>query len=72
MLQLIELGSSLRDIIRLLKRSEAELAEEAAFLGVMLPQHGAIAVSTSTTDSSATTATVHYAPARHRSRNKTA
>ena len=62
MLRLIELGSSLRDIIRLLGRTEAELAQEAAFLGVMLPRQGAMTVSTTTADSSAVSATIHYAP----------
>jgi hypothetical protein len=62
MLRLIELGSSLRDIIRLLGRTEAELTREAAFLGVMLPRHGAMTVSTTTADSSAASATIHYAP----------
>jgi hypothetical protein len=71
MLQLIELGSSLPDIVRLLGCTEEALAEEAAFLSVMLPQHGAIAVSTITSDSSANTATVHYAPLSKHSRNKT-
>lgn len=62
MLRLIEGGSSLHDIARVLDRSESELEQEASFLGVLLPQHEAISVSTHTADSSAASATIHYAP----------
>jgi hypothetical protein len=62
MLRLIEGGSSLHDLMRFLGRTEAELTQEAFFLGVMLPQHGAMSVSTTTADSSAASATIHYAP----------
>jgi hypothetical protein len=62
MLLLIEQGSSLHDLMRLLGRTAAELEHEARFLGVMLPQHGAMSVSTTTADSSSVSATIHYAP----------
>jgi hypothetical protein len=62
MLRLIESGSSLHDLMRFLGRTEAELTQEAFFLGVMLPRHGAMSVSTTTADSSEVSSTIHYAP----------
>ena len=61
MLRLIEGGSSLHEIARVLARTERELEQEAGFLGVMLPQHEPLPVSTHTADSSMSS-TIHYAP----------
>ena len=61
-LRLIEGGCSLADMARNLGRSENDVAHQAQFLGVQLPQHEALPVSTSTADSSTVSATIHYAP----------
>ena len=62
LLRLIEGGNSLSDLSRLLGRSEYDVEQQAQFLGVLLPQHEAMSVSTYTEDSSAISATIHYAP----------
>jgi len=62
LLRLIEGGSSLAELSRVLERSEADVERQARFLGVMVPQHEALAVQTRTTDSGKVSATIHYAP----------
>ena len=66
LLQLIESGSSLHDLTRQLGRNEADLAQQARFLGVHLPQHEEMRVLTRTTDSSRASSTIHYAPFKQR------
>jgi hypothetical protein len=62
LLRLIESGSSMNDLSRALGRSESDLERQARFLGVHIPQHGEVAVQTTTSDSSTLSATIHYAP----------
>lgn len=62
MLRLIESGSSLHDLARVLGRTEGDIEQKTSFLGVLLPQHEAMPIWTRTADSSAVSATIHYAP----------
>jgi hypothetical protein len=62
LLRLIESGSPVNDITRALGRSEADLAQQARFLGVHLPHHEEMRVLTRTSDSSTASSTIHYAP----------
>lgn len=62
LLRLIESGSSMHDLARILDRAEIDLEREAQFLGVHIPQHGAMPILTRTSDSSTASATIHYAP----------
>lgn len=71
-LRLIEGGCPLADMAKNLGRSENDVAYQAQFLGVQLPQHEALPVSTSTADSSIASTTVHYAPFPQTSRSTSA
>jgi hypothetical protein len=62
LLRLIESGSSLAELSLILGRSQPDVERQAHFLGVLVPEHGELAVSTRTVDSSAVSATIHYAP----------
>ena len=62
LLRLIESGSSLAELSRALGRSEANIEEQANFLGVLIPRHEELSVQTRTADSSSASATIHYAP----------
>ncbi len=62
MVRLIEGGSSLHEIARMLGRTESDIEQQASFLGVLIPQHAAIRIWTQTTDSSEASAIIHYAP----------
>ena len=62
MFRLIEVGSSLQDLARVMGRTEGDIEQQAAFLGVRIPHHEALRVLTRTTDSCAASLTVHYAP----------
>jgi hypothetical protein len=62
LLRLIESGSSMHDLARILHRSENDLEMQAHFLGVHIPQHGEMPILTRTSDSSTASATIHYAP----------
>ena len=68
LLRLIEGGSSVNDIICALGRSEADLAQQARFLGVHLPHHEEMRVLTRTSDSSTASSTIHYAPFKQTAR----
>jgi hypothetical protein len=57
LLRLIESGCSMAELSRALGRSEVALEQEARFLGVLLPRHGAVHVSTRTADSSSASST---------------
>lgn len=62
LLRLIESGSNLAELSRSLDRDEREIELEAHFLGVHIPCHEELPVLTRTADSSAASATIHYAP----------
>ena len=62
MLRLIEGGSCLHEIARVLSRTEGDIEQQACFLGVLIPQHGTLRIWTRTADSSEVSATIHYAP----------
>jgi len=62
MLRLIEGGSSLHELARLLGRTDGDIAQQASFLGVLIPQHEALRIWTRTADSSGVSASIHYAP----------
>jgi hypothetical protein len=62
LLRLIESGSPLAELSRVLGRSEANVEQQANFLGVLIPRHEELSVQTRTADSSSVSATIHYAP----------
>lgn len=62
LLRLIETGSSLAELSRTLGRGEQDIESQADFLGVLVPRHEELSVQTRTADSSAVSATIHYAP----------
>ena len=62
LLRLIESGSSLAEMSRTLGRGEQDIELQAKFLGVLVPCHEELSVQTRTADSSAASATIHYAP----------
>jgi len=66
LIALIEQGLSFSDIVSRLGRDPAEVEHEAFFLGVSLPRHEAVPVSTHTGNSSGISiiagSTLHFAP----------
>ena len=71
LIHLIEQGLSFTDIVSRLGRHPAEVEYEATFLGVSLPRHEAVPISTQTGNSSGISiirgSTLHFAPGVSRS-----